>query len=778
MTRTLRHNAWLKKLLLAIALASLLFSVALIGYLVSLDRQITSTFEGRRWSVPAVVYARPLELYAGVPLGRRALLIELERVGYQRTPGPPLPGEYRVEGNRLELHLRAFRFAEGPRPAQRVNLTIEPEQITALADDQGKPRTLIRVDPPSIGSIYPSHGEDRVVLTPEQVPELLRGALKVVEDQRFDSHHGFDWRGIARAFWVNVRSGSVRQGGSTLTQQLVKSYFLSDERTLERKLKELAMAVVLEARFSKGDLMNAYINEIYLGQAGERAIHGFGLGAQFYFNKPLNELALAELATLVAIIRGPSYYNPYRHPQRLIARRDRILASLAEAQLIDPAAATSAQAAPLTVTTGKRRGGTYYPAFMDLVREELADRFDTDALASNGLRVFTTLDPRLQDHVDEAVEERLLKLEARSATAEVATDVPAESPARLQAAVVVSDTQTGELLALGGGRDARFDGFNRALRASRPIGSLMKPVVFLEALAQGFTLATQIEDRQLALTDPAGNLWTPQNFDGETRGTVSLARALAQSLNLATVQLGLTLGVEPVAKRLEQLSNAPVRNRYPSLLLGAEDMTPLAVTQLYSSFASGGFRLSPRSVVSVFDEQGQALDHRPIDFESVIDPQLNALLVHNLTLAMSHGTGRGSRHRNQRIAGKTGTSDDYRDSWFAGFDADRLAVVWIGNDDNRSTGLTGAGGALKLWDDVMASRPLSAVPTVYPEATASVDFDTGFRLSADCVAGNRIELPFLAEPELRLHPDCSGGAGDRLRRWLKSARDDLAGVAQ
>ena len=572
---------WLRRGLIALSVTLLIGTVLLAGYLMQLDRRITSTFEGRRWSVPAVVFARPLELYPGLELSTLTLIEELERVGYVSRPEAVLPGEYALNDNGLSLYLRAFSYPEGPRPAQRLQIRIEGGRLSALTVPGEGPAVelpLLRLDPPSIGSIYPSHGEDRVVLAPEQVPDLLRAALIAVEDQRFEAHHGFDLRGILRAAWTNLRHGGFEQGGSTLTQQLVKSYFLSNERTLSRKLQELAMAVVLETRFSKADLLNAYINEIYLGQAGQRAVHGFGLGAQFYFNKPLDELELAEIAALVAIIRGPSYYNPYRFPKRVRQRRDLVLDKLHSGGVIDDEALAEAVATPLSVVTGRRKGGTYYPAFMDIVRQELSLRYDERQLASDGLRVFTTLDPRLQDHLDPR-NRRSPEGPRGSPYAREQTDEP---PA-LEAAAVVSDTQTGELLAVAGGRRANFDGYNRALKA--------------QASDRLTDQARDLPDRAGAGRDARDPDRRPpariagsrrQSLDAaelrrnQSRHRVSLGRALAQSLNLATVQLGLDLGVERIRDRIKALTGHETANPYPSLLLGAEELTPLAVTELYT----------------------------------------------------------------------------------------------------------------------------------------------------------------------------------------------------
>ena len=757
----MKHWFWIA---FKVALLLLLIgTVALAGYFIHLDRSVTAKFEGRRWSIPAVVYAQPLELYAGLRMTPDALILELQRVGYQPAKEPLLPGHYFRRDDQLLVHLRGFQFPEQARPATQVTLQFAGDLLTGINQHSGERLPLIRLDPPAIGSIFPSHGEDRVIVTPNQVPELLRSALKAVEDQSFDTHHGFDLRGIVRAFLVNVRAGELSQGGSTLTQQLVKSYFLTSERTISRKLRELAMAIILEFRFEKADLLNAYINEIYLGQAGRRAIHGFGLGAQFYFNKPLNELSTQEIATLVTIIRGPSYYNPHRKPQRVKARRDRVLGIMHRQQLIDDVQLARAIHSELTVVKGLRKGGTYYPAFMEMVRDNLAASYDNTDLASQGLRVFTTLDPRLQDRVDERVEQILSAIEQ-------GRELEAQS---LEAAVVISDTQTGEVLALAGGRKAGFDGYNRAMAAARPIGSLVKPVIYLMALEQGRHLAAPIADTAVALELPGDQLWEPQNFDQLEHGQVSLVRGLADSLNLATVNLGLELGVEAVAQRLAQLSGQATGNPFPSLLLGAEERTPLQVQQLYGAFASGGFAMTPRSVITVLDEQGRALSHHPIELEQRIDPNIDETLTQALMTVMRSGTGKTSRFAKQGVAGKTGTSDDFRDSWFAGFDAQHLAVVWIGRDDNASTGLTGASGAMGLWDAIMSDSDIQPLlSTRQPsQRLTRFDYQTGYALGRGCDAAEPIALPLPETVELPANPDCNSNRvqalSERFQRWLQ-----------
>ncbi|MCZ6640047.1 MAG: penicillin-binding protein 1B [Gammaproteobacteria bacterium] len=739
--------------------AGLLVTAVAAGYLIYLDRTITSTFEGRRWSVPAAVYAEPLELYPGAVLAPRDIVTELHRLGYQARGELDQPGTYQRSTNHLRIHLRSFQFMERNRSAEQIDITFGSYRVKAIEDSTGRPIVLIRLDPAMIGSFFPSHGEDRIVLAPEQVPDLLEETLKAVEDQNFDRHAGFDLRGIARAFWVNITSGELKQGGSTLTQQLVKSYFLDNRRTFGRKLNELAMAVILDARFSKVDLLNAYVNEIYIGQDGNRAVHGFGLGSQFFFNKPLIELNPGEIATLVAIIRGPSYYNPQRNPERALARRNLVLDKMLAHQLIDGVTHKRYKNSTLSVVTGNRRGGAYYPAFMDLVRSDLGDLFDEDDLRTNGLRIFTTLRPRTQDAVESGLSTAL-------AAVERSRNLPRGG---LQTAVVMTNTQTGELLAVAGGRKAGYDGFNRAINARRPVGSLLKPMVYLTALENGYHLASTIEDERVVLTMPDSDVWTPSNFDKRTHGPVPLVRALGDSLNLATVNLGLAIGVDTVARRMESLTGRAPINRYPSLLLGAESLTPIQVATIYGTFASGGFYMPPKAVIAVLDERGSPVSHHPFQLEQRIDPEIAQAMIRALEVVMQTGTGRTSRYARSGVAGKTGTSDDFRDSWFAGFDATTLTVAWVGYDDNSPTGLTGSAGALKIWDAIMTNLDVVPLAELSRANAVEIEYATGLVANAGCA--QIVSVPIPKGSVLHSKPGCGinlRSLSNRLRSWLQN----------
>ncbi len=753
-TKNKRPSVWLRIAKFG-ALASVLGALGVLGYLVYLDRTITKTFEGRRWSVPAQVYAQPLELHAGASLDRRRLQIELERLGYQQHANLPTPGTFKRRGEDLEIYLRSFQFMERSRSAQRITVAFRNAHIAGISGEAGDV-ALIRLDPALIGSFFPSHGEDRVVLTPEEVPHLLVAGLKAIEDRNFDQHIGFSLRGIARAFLVNLRSGERRQGGSTLTQQLVKSYFLDNSRTIERKLKEVAMAVILDWRFSKEDLLTAYVNEIFLGQNGARAIHGFGLGAQFYFNKHLSELDPDEIATLIAIIRGPSFYNPFRHPERALERRDRILNTFHNDGLIDTAQLEQGLAQPLGVVASPTSGGAYYPAFMDRVRQELRTLYDPEALESQGLRIFTTIKPTVQEATQQAVSDTLAQIEA---------DRRIEGGA-LQAAAIVADSQTGEIHALVGGRKGRVDGFNRALNASRPVGSLIKPVVYLSAIESGLHLGSTVHDEPVTIEPEFGEPWTPKNFDDEFHGDMPMVRALAQSLNLATVNVGMQVGLDLIQQRFRTLVGHDPDNPYPSFLLGAESLSPLKTLELYGNFASGGFRTPPKAVIAVLDESGRAISQHPFALEQTIDARHAATINRALEIVMAKGTGRSSPYARQGVAGKTGTSNDNRDSWFAGFDNSAVSVVWIGRDDNQITGLTGASGALRIWNAMTATRGID--PLVHPpsEQLVDIEFTTGLRARASCA--DIVTVPVPDTERLDIKPGCGikNRLGNRVRRWF------------
>ena len=749
------------------ALAGILLAAIATIWIVHLDRVVTREFQGRLWSVPARVYAAPLELYAGAPISANDLERELQRLHYRRGDPATGPGLFRRIGNAFDLEARRVRFIDEQRDAQRVSIHADNASITSMRDADGTDLPVFRLDPPVIGSLFPIHGEDRLIVAPADVPPLLRNGIKLIEDRRFDEHRGVDLYGVLRATWANLRARRVVQGGSTLTQQLVKNYFLSDEQTFGRKATEAVMAMRLEAHYSKEDILVAYLNEVYLGQDGARAIHGFGLGSEYYFAKPLGELGPAELALLIGLVKGPSFYDPRRHPDRAIARRNLVLKEFGDAHLIDETAAKREAATALGL---RPPGGSYVPAYLDLVRRDLKRDYAEADLAAAGLSVYTSLDLHAQAAAERALTQNLQRLDSKS-------------PVRgehLEGAVIVVEPNSGDIVAVVGGREVDTNGFDRALDARRPIGSLVKPAVYLTALETGrYTAATLIEDAPIELKLSDGSVWAPQNFERQVYGQVPLARALAESMNLATVRLGLDLGLPKVAATLERLGleSSPTLN--PSLLLGTVEMSPLEVVQVYTTLADGGFRTRLRAVRAVLNEHGQPLKSFKVQVEAAAPPAAVYQLDRILMLVPTHGTARGAAARLPQglvIAGKTGTSSDTRDSWFAGFTGNYLSVVWVGYDDNRETGLTGAQGALPVWADTMASlKPVSFDPIV-PDLTEDrwIGFDDGLETNPTC-SPDAVVIGVPKDTRLPVNPKCASAppsphvtAGDKIKEWLKS----------
>ena len=739
-------NRW-RRFLAPVVSALLLMTAA---YVIYLDFNVRRQFEGKRWAVPASVYARPLELYPGMRLTPQQLLDELRALGYQRVATEEGVGSYRVEGRRIFLVTRPFRFWDGQQDSQHVVLGFDGTTLARIEDlAGGAPMTLVRLEPRLIAKIYPGHHEDRVLVRIDQVPQALITTLLATEDRGFYRHHGVAPLSILRAIWVNLRAGRTVQGGSTLTQQLVKNFYLTNERTLWRKINEAIMALLLEFHYGKDEILEAYLNEIYLGQDGRRSIHGFGLAARFYFGRPLQELHLPQIAMLVGLVKGPSYYDPRRHPERAEARRNLVLRMLAEQGLIDLEQEQQAAGETLGVVPGTPGGITRYPAFMELVRRQLYRDYRDDDLRSEGMQIFTTLDPVAQQAAEQALDERLEKLERKRG-------MPADT---LQGAVLVTEPANGEVAAVVGGRKVRFAGFNRALNAVRPIGSLIKPAVYLTALEQPerYTLISLLDDEPVTLKWPNGDTWSPQNYDHQSHGQVPLYVALAHSYNLATVRLGLEIGVDKVLDTVRKLGVLRSLNRYPSVLLGAAELTPLEVTQMYQTIANGGFRSPLRAIREVLTAEGEPLQRYPLDIEQAADPAAVYLLDRALQKAVEEGTGRALYQKlspSLQIAGKTGTTDELRDSWFAGFGGERLAVVWVGRDDNKSTGLSGSSGALRVWRDMiekMGARPLELVA---PEQIRQVWVEPGSGLRSGESCPDAVWLPFIEGSEPAEYSQC------------------------
>ena len=671
---------------------SIIFACLLLFWVIYLNAVVRDLFEGRRFQIPARVYSEAQELYVGAPVRRDEFLALLHQLGYRQSTNPHQAGRYAVSSNQIQVYTRGFRFWDGEEPAQILNIQFSPQGISSIKNGQGKPVLLSRLDPLYLGQIYPGVSEDRVLYRLDEVPERLVLGLLLVEDDRFFKHWGVSIRGILRALFANLTSGSASQGGSTLTNQLVKNLYLTPEKTLTRKINEAMMSLILEFHYTKNDILETYLNEVYVGQQGARSINGFGLGAEFYFGTTLQGLDIHQQAMLVGLIKGPSYYNPRRNPERAKQRRDVVLTVWHQQALISDAEYQQAINAPLDIAD--KPGQANYPAFMDLLRRQLSRDYRQEDLLAEGLSIFTTLDP---------VAQKTLEMQLSDGIDRVEQQYSIDNSA-LQGAAILTRSSTADILAIVGDRDPKATGFNRALDAIRPVGSLMKPAVYLAAIEGGLSLADTISDEDVYVAAGDGKVWQPKNYDKQNHGHPMLIDALAKSYNQATARLGMEIGLAKVFDVVARLGVNKEVPLVPAVMLGAHGMSPVDVAQMYQTIAGNGF-YSPLNVIRAVYHPQQGIIQR---FDLKVNKRFEPEHIHILQHAMHEATQTGTAARIARdlpdswwVAGKTGTTDDNRDAWFAGFTGDRQLVVWVGRDDNQPTPLTGSTGALPIWINVM-----------------------------------------------------------------------------
>lgn len=736
-----RWLGFLLKLMLACA-------VVLACLMVYLDAQVREKFEGKRWALPAKVYARPLELYAGLGLKPDDLRQELLQVGYREVPVVNEVGQFARNGDEFMIGRRYVQLWDGAENAARIEVAFEGNTVEDVAIN-GNPVELARLEPLLIGGIYTAHNEDRDLIQLKEVPPLLAQTLVAVEDRDFYHHFGISIKGISRAMLANIKAGAWVQGGSTLTQQLVKNFYLNQERTLYRKATEVLMAILLDLHYDKNEILETYLNEVFLGQSGRRAIHGFGLAAQFYFGKHISKLEPHEIALIVGMVKGPSYYNPRRFAERALNRRNTVLMVMHEQGLLSDAQYKQYRYKTLGVTQASDYKNVEYPAFLQLVQRQLREDYNETDLTSEGLRIFTSLDPIVQRHAEIAMQNRLEQTEREY---RIARDA-------LEGAMVVAATETGEVEALIGARNPRYFGFNRALDANRPVGSLAKPAVYLAALrSQQYTLITPLDDAPVTVAGRSGTSWQPENYDKQNHGILPLYQAMATSLNQATARLGMTVGLDKVVQTFSDLGVQQELPKYPSILLGSFSLSPFEVAEMYQTLAASGFHTPLKAIRGVTTADGELLSRYGYQVEQTIDSDSAYLIQFAMQKVVSEGTGQYLLQRlpaELNLAGKTGTSDSQRDSWFAGFSGDKLAVTWVGRDDNKPMPLTGASGALRVWADTMAGLPLKPLLPLPGEGISqqSVLPATGQLTDVDCEGAQLI--PFIKGSEPTEQVSCN-----------------------
>lgn len=740
-----KKSSWLVKFFWRFLLVGL---VILGAYAFYLDAQIKHGFSGNKWEVPAQIFARPLTLSKGEEITVQEVIDELSLLGYRKVTKADSSGEYSYGNKVLEIQRRAFQFPEGAEPLRHLVITWQGSRIKSIQDlTQGRPFGTIKLEPWLVTRMVSGSREDRMLVSLDTTPEMLPKALTLVEDRNFYHHHGVAPLSILRALMANIAAGRTVQGGSTLTQQLVKNMFLTRERSIVRKAKEAIMAVIIDARYSKSEILEAYLNEVFLGQNGDMAVHGFGLASYFYFDRPANELSVPEIATLVAMIKGPSYYNPRRNPERVKERRDLVLRMLFDENEIGRDEYERYINLPLGLASGASLASGKHPAFMEQVRRELKEILADPTLQDSGVKVFTTLDIVAQRRAEKALSSTVSALQNNRT-------VP------LEAAMVVTDSHKGEVRAIVGGKNVSFKGFNRALDAKRPIGSLVKPAVYLTALEDptAFNLATPLEDEPITLESKNGQDWSPQNYDKTFRGQVPLLQGLTESLNVPTVNLGMQIGLDAIADTLARLGVNEKVDKVPSLTLGAFELTPFTTNQMYQTLSNGGRYIPLHTVSAVVTAENALLWKKAEFYAQRTDEAATYLLNYALYKVTTEGTAKriGANFGNTNMAGKTGTTDDYRDSWFSGFDRNNVVTVWVGNDDNQPVGLTGASGALPVFLNYMKSQSPKSLSRRFPEGLGIAHFDakTGAVVVPGCAGSMSVPaiLDVLPPPQ----QDCAG----------------------
>ena len=723
---------WKGLMILGFKLSLVILAILLIAG-IYLDTVVKKRFDGQLFSLPTVVYSRVLTLSPGQNISLQTVTRELDLLKYQKVRQPQRSGEYSSSSTKIELIRRPFEFQQGPEPDRHVMLYFNDEGLQKIENRTVKKQMgFLQIEPQFLGMLDADDDQQRLFLRREQFPEVMVDALLATEDRDFYQHDGVSPLAIARAIVVNAKAGRTVQGGSTLTQQLAKNLFLSRERTLWRKVREAYIALILDYRYSKDRILEAYLNEVYLGQTGGEAIHGFGLAAQVYFGRPIEELRIDQLAMLVGMVKGPSYYNPMRFPDRVKDRRDLVLRLMMQEEILTPRQYDMAASRPLDV---KKRASisTRQPAYFQQLKWELKEKAGEAYQRGEGLRVFTTLDPLSQQKAEKAIERTVPQLEKRAGKG-------------LESAMVIVDRQSGEIRAMIGGSRTGFDGFNRAINAKRPIGSLVKPAIYLSALEnpEKYSLATTLDDKPISLKGSKGTTWTPRNYDRKFRGEVPLYYALSRSLNVPTVNLGLMVGLSKVSDTLVKLGvDAKEINQVPSMLLGSISLSPYQVAQMYQTLGNGGRKSPLTALKAVVNTEGELLYENFPRSSRVAPEQATWLTIYGMKKTVSEGTARflNSKYSWAALAGKTGTSNDSRDSWYAGIDGREVAITWLGRDDNKPMKLTGSSGALRVYADYLSMRTPEVYQLPWPNkvTTAGFDLESNKTLDPDC--GGSVKLP-------------------------------------
>lgn len=704
-----------------------------------------------KWVLPAVVYSRPLELYPDQKLSLKQMEYELKLLKYRKVNNPQKPGEYATnpKTGRVVILRRPFEFPDGAENTVSLLVTFNGQRVAQIINaDSHEELGYVRMDPvllDRINRIDPK--EDRIFIQLSEVPEALVTTLLEIEDRSFRTNIGVNFFAIARAFIKNAIAHSVVEGGSTITQQLVKNYFLNSQKSYTRKFKEIIMALIMNHRYTKDQILEAYMNEIYLGQNGSAGIYGFGLASYFYFGVPISELTQDQMALLVGIIKGPSYYDPWRHPDQALERRNTVLAVLRNRGIINDTEFEQYSARPLGVI---KRGSMNYsktPAFMGVLKKEISSKFGPDFLSGNGIKIFTSLDPQAQQSAEDAVQNELNAIEKETGLR------------GMEAAMVVSSWRTAEVSAVVGSRTPQYAGFNRVMEGKRQVGSIIKPFVYLTAFHNGIHTGTMVNDAPITVKLADGKLWQPHNDDKKYHGRIPTYVAMARSMNVPTVKIGMRVGLNHVRDTLMNVGIEKSRIPfYPSMLLGTIELTPFEVTQIYTSLATDGSYKDLTTLRTVVKDGKIVYERANSKVKPTLDPRDSYLTMYVMTEATKIGTGRriGRLFPNVNIATKTGTTNDSRDTWSVGIDSDLVVATWVGFDNNKSTGLFGSSGAMRVYGRFLQERGVNSLELKKPEGIKFVNFNKSGNIVADtCMLPGLNLLPVRVDKVMYVDQNCT-----------------------
>nr|WP_318269074.1 penicillin-binding protein 1B [Pantoea agglomerans] len=687
-------------------------------YAVSLAKQIDKDIEQRLsngvWEMPAQVYSKSWVLSQGDPLSRDSLVRILKSTRYQESASPDAPGEFSLSRDGIVIYRREFSYPDHAAAPARYRVTFRNGKIAAIiAESDASAQNTLEIEPRLVSMMYSAGDEQRIFRPLASYPESLISMLIATEDRSFWQHHGINLTAIARAFFNNLRAGRTVEGGSTVTQQVVKNLFLSRDKTYSRKIREILMALILERKFSKDRILELYLNEVYLGQDGARGIYGFPLASTYYFGRQVNELTLAQQAMLIGMAKGASLYNPWTRPGNALARRNVVLGAARAADTIDEKAYQLALKSELRV---QQKGSVFiqHPAFMSLLKKEIRDSKGLDMNALSGSRIFSTFDPVAQDDAEKTVTETVPRLAKKSGNKD------------LQAALVVIESRSGNISAIVGDRNVGYNGFNRATDSNRQIGSLVKPFVYLSALQtpELYGLNTWLEDEPVKIETGKGQYWSPRNSNRTYSGRVMLVDALAHSVNVATVNLGMAIGTDTVARILKETGIPEKKiSRAPSMLLGSLDMAPVELAAGYQTIANGGRYTGVSTLLSIQNRKGEVIYQRLRTSGQVVPAEASWLTLYAMQQSVKAGTSRkfGYGLNQYSLAGKTGTSSNNRDSWFTGIDGDKVVLAWAGRDNNQPTRLWGASGSLLLTRAFFDRNGLTPLRPMHPDDIYNVN---------------------------------------------------------